>query len=78
MRWRTRHALIGARWIAARPFPSRSLQQFISIYVERWPLILGAIYIITIMLGRLYGVEGILGLFGKFRKPAAPSETPEG
>ena len=56
----------------------RSLQQFISIYVERWPLILGAIYIITIMLGRLYGVEGILGLFGKFRKPAAPPEAPEG
>ena len=56
----------------------RSLQQFMSIYVERWPLILGSIYIITIMLGRLYGVEGILGLFGKFRKPAAPPETPEG
>ena len=56
----------------------RSLQQFISIYVERWPLILGSIYIITIMLGRLYGVEGILGLFSKFRKPAAPPETQEG
>ena len=56
----------------------RSLQQFISIYVERWPLILGAIYIITIMLGRLYGVEGILGLFGTFRKQAAPPEDREG
>lgn len=48
----------------------RTLQQFVSIYIARWPLILGSIYIITIMLGRLYGVEGIIGLFNKLRTKA--------
>ena len=52
----------------------RSLQQFISVYIERWPLILGAIYIFTIMLGRLYGVDGIIGLIGKVRSAAATAE----
>ena len=51
----------------------RSLQQFVSIYVERWPLILGSIYIITIMLSRLYGVDGILGFASKFRSSSAAS-----
>ncbi|MDA1000188.1 MAG: branched-chain amino acid ABC transporter permease [bacterium] len=55
----------------------RSLQQFVSIYVERWPLILGAIYILTIMLGKMYNVEGILGMFAKLRekKAAAAAEN---
>ena len=51
-------AVIGAAII-------RTLQQFVSIYVANWPLILGSIYILTIMVSRLYGVEGILGLMGK-------------
>ena len=51
----------------------RSLQQFVSIYVERWPLILGSIYIITIMVSRLYGVDGILGFASKFRSSSAAS-----
>ena len=53
----------------------RSLQQFISIYVERWPLILGSIYIITIMVSRLYGVDGILGFASKFRGSSAAANT---
>ncbi|MFP6870470.1 MAG: branched-chain amino acid ABC transporter permease [Nitrospinota bacterium] len=53
----------------------RSLQQFVSIYVERWPLILGSIYIITIILSRLYGVDGILGFLGKFRGTSATAKT---
>lgn len=52
----------------------RSLQQFVSVYIERWPLILGGIYIATIMIGRLYGVEGILGLIGKIRNATASVE----
>jgi hypothetical protein len=40
----------------------------VSIYVENWPLILGSIYILTIMVSRLYGVEGILGLIGKLHE----------
>lgn len=55
----------------------RSLQQLVSIYVERWPLILGSIYIITIMLSRLYGVEGILGIANKIRSSSAASENSE-
>jgi branched-chain amino acid transport system permease protein len=54
-------AVIGAAII-------RTLQQFVSIYVENWPLILGSIYILTIMVSRLYGVEGILGLMGKLHE----------
>jgi branched-chain amino acid transport system permease protein len=53
----------------------RSLQQLVSIYVERWPLILGSIYIFTIMLSRLYGVDGILGFAKKFRRSSAVSEN---
>ncbi|MFQ5986987.1 MAG: branched-chain amino acid ABC transporter permease [Thermoplasmata archaeon] len=49
----------------------RYLQQEVSTIIERWPLILGAIFILTVMLGRLYGVEGILGIFGKFREATA-------
>ncbi|MBT3350900.1 MAG: branched-chain amino acid ABC transporter permease [Nitrospinaceae bacterium] len=55
----------------------RSLQQFVSIYVERWPLILGSIYIITIMVSRLYGVDGLLGFAKKFRSSSAASEKSE-
>lgn len=54
-------AVIGAAII-------RTLQQFVSIYIEVWPLILGSIYIATIMVSRLYGVEGILGLMGKLHE----------
>ena len=50
------------------------LQQFVSIYVERWPLILGAIYILTIMISRLYKVEGILGIFSKIRNSSKEME----
>ncbi len=50
------------------------LQQFVSIYVERWPLILGAIYILTIMISRLYKVEGILGLVNKIRGSSEASK----
>ncbi len=53
----------------------RSLQQFVSIYVERWPLILGSVYIIAIMLSRLYGVDGILGIAGKLRGSTAAAST---
>ena len=53
----------------------RSLQQFVSIYVERWPLILGSIYIIAIMLSRLYGVDGILGIASKLRGSSAAAST---
>ncbi len=53
----------------------RTLQQFISIYVERWPLILGAIYIMTIMLSRLYGVDGILGFASKLRSSTAAASN---
>jgi hypothetical protein len=43
--------------------------------VERWPLILGSIYIITIVLSRLYGVDGILGFLGKFRGTSAAAKA---
>ena len=56
----------------------RSLQQLASIYVERWPLILGSIYIITIMLSRLYGVDGILGIANKLRSSSAAADNSEG
>ena len=56
----------------------RSLQQFVSIYVERWPLILGSIYIITIILSRLYGVDGILGFASKLRGSSAAAENSKG
>jgi branched-chain amino acid transport system permease protein len=55
----------------------RTLQQFVSIYVERWPLILGSIYIMTIMLSRLYGVNGILGLANKLRSSTAAASSPQ-
>jgi branched-chain amino acid transport system permease protein len=55
----------------------RSLQQFLSIYVERWPLILGSIYILTIMMSRLYNVEGILGIASKIRSSTAAASNPQ-
>ncbi len=54
----------------------RGLQQFVSIYVERWPLILGAIYILTITVSRLYGVEGIVGLFAKLHQRFTAKKRP--
>ncbi len=53
----------------------RTLQQFVSIYVERWPLILGLIYILTILVSRLYGVDGIMGVVSKFRRTSAAANN---
>ncbi len=53
----------------------RTLQQFVSIYVERWPLILGLIYISTIMVSRLYGVDGIIGVVNKLRRTTAAANN---
>ena len=53
----------------------RTLQQFVSIYVERWPLILGLIYISTIIVTRLYGVDGIIGVVNKLRRTTAAANN---